>query len=116
MPITMDARLMSALMDLAYQICVFFDGLADQEKCGLSVMLCQRFEHSRRIAWMRAIIEGQGDLGTCFIAMPENLRVFSLHRTIISSQANCDQVHIQSGRFTQISSILPPWVHMVHPG
>ena len=62
MTITMNSDLMPALVNLPYKIQVAFQTLSDQEKSCLNFKLRQNFKNSWRVARMRTVIEGQGDL------------------------------------------------------
>jgi hypothetical protein len=95
MSITVNAHLMPVLVDFFHQVWVLLYGFSNQKECGLNLLPCQRFKHLRCIAWMGAIVKGEGDFTARFIAVPEHLWVFSLHGTIILIQAGINQFHFE---------------------
>ena len=81
MTITVDAELMSALVDLFYQVRIFFNMFPDQKERGVDVMLCQHLQHPRRVRRMRTIIKSQCDLAARPISLPEDGWETSLKET-----------------------------------
>lgn len=59
----MQRRLMSALVEPSHKIWMPLDFVSDQKERGADFMLRQRLQHPRRVARMRTVVEGEGDLG-----------------------------------------------------
>ena len=70
MTITMDAELMSAVVDLLNQLWILLNMLSDQKECRADVMFCQYLQHLRRILGMWTIVKGQRDLAARPISLP----------------------------------------------
>ena len=79
MTVTMQGKLMSALVNLFYQIWVLFSTFSHYVKSSAHVIFFQNIQHARRIARVRTIVKGQSDLIAGFVAVPQDIWLSSLH-------------------------------------
>ena len=62
MPITMQRKLMSVLVDLSYHMRIALHALPDQKERGTDIVFCQHIQYLGRVTRMRAIVKRQSDL------------------------------------------------------
>ncbi len=74
-----DSDPMSLRVDSLHQMLILFNLAPDQEKRRADFVLCQHVQHPRRVARMRTIVEGEGDLAARWVAAPERIGVAGLH-------------------------------------
>lgn len=79
MAIAMDSDLVPALVDLPHQWFGVLNILSDEEKRRANIMLCQHLQHPRRIARMRAVVEGERDLAAGWVTTPKYFEMAQLH-------------------------------------
>src|SRR5690606_34823270 len=68
---TVDSETVSLCMDSLHEMLVLFNLAPDQEKRGADIVLCQRLQHSRRVARVRTVVEGEGELAAGRVAAPK---------------------------------------------
>lgn len=93
MVVTVQGRLVSALMDLADQSRVAFGGFAHQVERGAYPMPFKHIQQARCVAWMGTIVKGQCDLTTRPIALKKDLRKPALGRTIEAQEGRGEDSH-----------------------
>ena len=94
MTIAVQRELMSALVDLIHKMRMSLDALSDQKERGADIVLCQNVQHLRRVARMRAIVEGQCDLTAGGIPKKENAGMASLQVLVNGTKEWCE--HLES--------------------
>lgn len=79
MTITMDSNLMPARVDSLHETLILFDIFPDQKECRTDLVFCQHIQHAWRVARMRTVVEGEGDLAARRVAAPQDVEVAGLH-------------------------------------
>jgi hypothetical protein len=92
-----DPDLVPAFVNFTYKVRDAFHIPADQKKRGADTMVRKHIQHTRRIARMRTVVEGQRDRSARFVPMPKRGWVAFLHRTVKLEQGPGDQ----SSNFTR---------------
>ncbi len=75
----MDSDLMPARMDSLDEALILFNIFPDQKERRADFVLCQHIQHLRRVARMRTIVEGEGDLAAGGVSAPQDVGVAGLH-------------------------------------
>ncbi len=83
MPVAVQGKLMSALVDLLDQIRVALDAFPYQVECGTHLVPLQHLQQARRIPRVRTIVKGQRDPAVWSFPQIEDVRVAALGGTIV---------------------------------
>jgi hypothetical protein len=82
MPVAVQGKLMTALMDMVDQIWVALGAFPDQVECGTHLVSLQNLQQARRITRVRTVVKGQRDSAACSFPKIEDVRVPALCGTI----------------------------------
>jgi hypothetical protein len=68
MPVAVQGKLMTTLVDLLDQSRVVLDAFPDQVECGTYLVPLQYIQQARRILQVRTVVKGQGDPAACSLS------------------------------------------------
>ena len=112
MTIAVQRELMPALVNPFHKMRMSLNALPDQKERGVDTVLCQHVQHLGRVARMRAIVKGQGDLAAGGIPKKENAGMASLQVLVHGAKERREHLEsyfafFQSPNFSARTGILP---------
>jgi hypothetical protein len=83
MPVTVQGKLVPALVNLLDQLWISLDAFANEVECSTNRMPSQHLKQARGIPRVWAIVKGQRDPAACFCPHIQDFRVAALSSLIV---------------------------------